>query len=248
MVIINTASEQELLRENGRIVALVHSELKKLIQPGITTMLLEKVAEEIIYNEGAIPVFKGYKGYNFCTCISVNEEIVHGKPSDKRVLKEGDIVSVDVGTYKWGYSGDACFTAAVGKISEEATKLIDTIWGALNGAVSIIKEGTTTGMLGNFINTYATSRGYGVVKEYIGHGIGKSLHMDPAIPNYGRDIDGIRLKAGMCICVEPLLCVGNSDNKTLNNGWTAVTKDESLAAHVEHQVIVHKNYGEVISI
>ena len=247
MVIIHTESDLNKLRENGRIVALIHQELKNLIRPGITTMYIEKIAEELIYSEGAIPGFKGYKGYKFCTCISIDDEVVHGLPSNKRILKDGDLISVDIGTYKEGFFGDAAFSVQVGNKTRIVQALIKASEGALNAAISNIKEGVTTGTIGRIIEEYSQSRGFFVVKNYIGHGIGRQLHMEPAVYNYGRDIDGIKLKAGMCICIEPMLCVDSAENYKLKDGWTVVTKNGKLSAHDEHQIIVHKNNAEIIT-
>lgn len=247
MVVVNTSSELAKLRESARIVAVVHRELKSLVEVGISTAELEAVAIEVIKQEGGVPAFMGYRGYPYALCCSLNNIVVHGFP-DVRKLEEGDIIGIDVGVLKDGYYGDAAFTVGVGEISQEATDLIDTAWGALNEAISIVKEGTTTGMIGNLINSYASNKGYGVVTNYIGHGIGRELHEEPSVPNYGRDIDGTRLKSGMCICIEPMITTGSSKNHRLLDGWTVVTDDGSLAAHVEHQIIVHKEYGEIISI
>lgn len=247
MVIIHTASALDKLRENGRIVALVHQELKKIVGPGITTLELNNLAEDIIIQEGALSAFKGYKGFPFCCCISINATIVHGFPSDKS-LEPGDIISVDVGTYKHGYYGDAAFTVGVGNIDKKKQDLIDVSQMALNGAISEAKEGVTTGTIGRVIESYATEYGYSVVKNYIGHGIGRDLHMEPAIHNFGRDVEGIKLKAGMCICIEPMLVDGPADNHRLSDGWTVVTNSGKLSCHVEHQVIIHKDHAEIITI
>ncbi|RLD07549.1 MAG: type I methionyl aminopeptidase [Chloroflexota bacterium] len=247
MVVVKTSSELELLRESARIVALVHEELKKRILPGITTAELEELTEEIIKQEGGVPAFKGYQGYPYAICTSLNNVIVHGFP-DARKLEEGDIIGIDVGVLKNGYYGDAGFTMGVGNISPEADKLIETSWLALNNALVAVQEGTTVGTLGRIINQTAQSEGFSVIKNYSGHGIGREMHEKPPIPNYGRDVDGIRLKVGMCICIEPMLCAGKADNHRLQDGWAVVTDDGSLACHVEHQIIVHKNYGEIISV
>lgn len=247
MVVIKTSSELGKLRESARIVAIVHEELKRRIVPGVTTNELEEVATWLIEQSGAVPAFKGYRGYPYALCCSLNNIVVHGFP-DVRKLEEGDIIGIDVGVLKDGYYGDAAFTVGVGKISQEATDLIDTAWEALYAALGAVKEGTTTGTLGNIIHSYASNIGYGVVTNYVGHGIGRELHEKPNIPNYGRDIEGVRLKAGMCICIEPMLTIGSPKNHRLSDGWTVVTDDGSLSAHVEHQIIVHKDHGEIISI
>jgi methionyl aminopeptidase len=245
MVVIHTSSELEKLRESGRIVALVHQELKKLIKEGITTLELDTVAKELIVACGGVPAFLGYRGFPFTICASVNEVIIHGFPNDRK-LKDGDVVSIDVGVIKNGFYGDAAFTMQVGEGTPEVQRLIEKSYDTLNEAVSVIKEGTTTGMVGRVIEEYAAFYGYSVVKNYIGHGIGRQLHMSPEIYNYGRDCEGIKLKAGMCICVEPMLCIGEADNFRLSDGWGVVTKDGSLNAHVEYQIIVHKDFAEVI--
>lgn len=247
MVIIHTSSELDKLRESARIVALVHRELKDMIAVGITTMDLEVKTREIIYKERGLPAFIGYRGFPYALCCSLNDVIVHGFP-DVRKLQEGDILGIDVGVLKNGCYGDAAFTIGVGKISKEDTALIKATEEALSNAVSVIREGVTTGTIGRIIEQHSLNKGYSVVREYGGHGIGVELHMEPSIPNYGRDIEGIKLKAGMCICVEPLLCIGSAKNHRLDDGWTVVTDDGFNAAHMEHQIIVHKEYGEIISI
>lgn len=247
MVVIHTSSELDKLREAGRIVALVHKEIKQLIKEGITTLELDELARVVIKREGGAPAFLGYKGFPFAICTSVNEVIVHGFPNARK-LKNGDLISVDVGCKKNGFFGDAAISCIVGKGAEETKKILDASEGALNVAINVIREGVTTGTIGRVIEEYSQSCGFYVVKNYIGHGIGRQLHMEPAIYNYGRDIEGIKLKAGMCICVEPMLCVGNSNNHRLDDGWTVVTDNNKLSCHVEHQIIVHKDHAEIITI
>jgi len=247
LVVTHTSSDLYKLRESGRIVALVHKELQKLVAPGISTLELDSVAEKIILAEGGVPAFKGYRGFPFCTCCSTNEVIVHGFPNVRK-LEDGDILSVDVGVLKDGFYGDAAFTVGVGSIDENKQDLIDVSQMALNGAILEAKEGVTTGTIGRVIESYATEYGYSVVKNYIGHGIGRDLHMEPAIHNFGRDIEGIKLKAGMCICIEPMLVDGPADNHRLSDGWTVVTDSGRLSCHVEHQVIIHKDHAEIITI
>lgn len=247
MVVVKTSSELNRLRESARIVALVHGELKKLIVPGVTTLELERVAKEIIRQEEGVPSFLGYKGYPHVICSSINEQIVHGFPNDRKLLS-GDVLSIDVGVLKDGYHGDAAFTVGVGTITKPTKKLIRASYKALDHAVSAVKEGTTVGTIGKIIEAYAVSEGYSVVKNYVGHGIGRDLHEEPAIFNFGRDVDGTMLKTGMCICIEPMLCSGSANNHRLLDDWTVVTDDNSLSVHVEHQIIVHKDHGEVISV
>ncbi|MBV5347779.1 type I methionyl aminopeptidase [bacterium] len=246
MVVVHSSSEQNKLREAGRIVALVHKELKQLIKVGISTLELDTVARDLIDREGGVPAFLGYKGFPFTICASVNRTIIHGFPNVRK-LEEGDIVSIDVGVKKEGYYGDAAFSMQVGEGTEEIQRLIDTSNNTLNEAINVIKAGVTTGTVGRIIEEYAASYGYSMVHNYIGHGIGRQLHMEPPIYNYGRDCDGIKLKEGMCICIEPMLCVGSSSNYRLPDGWSVVTEDGSMSAHVEHQVIVHKDYAEIIT-
>ena len=247
MVVIYTSSELEKIREAGKVVAKVHRELKKLVEPGITTSFLDKVAKELIEEAGCIPAFLGYQGFPYTICASVNEVIVHGFP-DVRKLQEGDLLSIDVGAIKEGYYSDAAFSCIVGEGTEESKQLLNASEEALNAAISVIKEGVTTGTIGRIIEEYSQSKGFYVVKNYIGHGIGRQLHMEPAIFNYGRDVEGIKLKAGMCICVEPMLCIESADNHRLDDGWTVVTNNGKPSCHVEHQIIIHKNHAEVITI
>ncbi len=246
-VIIHTSSELDKLREAGRIVGLVHKELKALIMPGVTTKELERVAIEIIAKEEGVPAFKGYKGYPHSICTSVNNEIVHGFPSN-RELKCGDVLSVDVGVLKENYYGDAAFTVIVDRpLKLNDLSLVLTTRMCLNRVISHIKEGVTVGSIGNLIESTAQEHGFEVVKNYIGHGIGRELHMTPAVYNYGKDSKGIVLKSSMVICCEPMLVSQGADNHTLEDGWTVVSSNGNNAAHVEAQIIVHKDYAEVIA-
>ena len=245
---VHTASSLDCLRENGRIVAKVHRELKKLIKPGISTMFLEDTAKEIIYGERAVPGFLGYKGYGYATCISLNEEIVHGAPSHTRFLEEGDLISIDVGTYLDGFFGDAARSWIVGQPkNEEDVTLLRATRECLNRAIQRAKSGITVGTLGEVIERHATKFGFYVVKNYIGHGIGRSLHMFPAVYNYKSDDEGIILKEGMVIAIEPMLVLDCADNYVLDNGWTVVTANGKNSAHEEHTVVIHKDYAEIIT-
>ena len=247
MLMINIESELVRLREAGRIVALVHRELKKEIKVGVTTLELNDLARAIIEHEGGESAFLGYKGFPATICTSINDVIVHGIPNNKK-LKDGDLISVDVGCKKEGFFGDAAFSVQVGNKTRMVQALIKASEGALNAAIEVIKEGTTTGTIGRVIEEYSQSCGFYVVKNYIGHGISKALHMEPAIYNYGRDIEGPKLKSGVCLCVEPMLCIDNANNHRLVDGWTVVTDNGKLSCHVEHQIIVHKDHAEVITI
>ena len=248
MLLVHSKSELEHLREAGRIVAKVHTTLKEIIKEGITTLDLNNIANDIIKQEHAEPAFLGYKGFPYSICTSVNEVIVHGFPSSY-VLKNGDLISVDVGCKKNGFYGDAAFSVIVGNQgNEEISRLLRTTKNALELAVNAIKEGVSTGTIGRLIEEYSRSCGFYEVRNYVGHGIGRELHMAPQIYNYGRDIDGVRLKAGMCICVEPMLCVGSAANHRLTDGWTVVTNNGKISCHFEHQIIIHKNHAEVITM
>ncbi len=249
MVIVHTSSELNKLRESARIVALVHSELKKIIVPGITTKYLEEVAIEIIAQEKGVPAFLGYKGYPSAICTSLNNEIVHGIPSDKRVLEFGDILSVDVGAIaSGGYYGDACFTVVVGGYTcKEDELLVDTSYACLKAAVSIIKDGVTTGMIGNIIERTAYYKGFDVVRNYMGHGISKELHCKPGICNFGKKSNGVRLLSNCCVCIEPMLVYRDASNHRLSDGWTVVTDNSHKAAHVEAQIIIKHDGCEVIA-
>jgi methionyl aminopeptidase len=246
--IVKTSTELELLRESGRVVGLIHTELKRLIKVGVNTKLLSDVTSDIISTNKGAPSFLGYRGYPNNICVSINEEIVHGFHNN-RVLKEGDVVSVDVGVYKDKYHGDAAFTVIVGEpLNERDVTLVEATQDCLDKAIKHTKAGITTGSIGRLIEDTALSYGFDVVRDYVGHGIGRELHEAPAIFNYGKDKDGLILKAGMVICVEPMLVVGKQYNHILDDGWTVVTNDGLNAAHCEHQIIVHKDYSEIITI
>ena len=249
MIIVKTSEEISKIRESSRIVALVHSELKKIIKPGINTLQLEILAEEIIKDNDAVPSFKGYKGYKHSICASLNEEIVHGFPSE-RILQEGDLLSVDVGVYKEGYHGDAAFTVYVGDSHYNLTQVhtINSVNGCLQKGIDVAREGNNTGEIGEAIEKWASTMGFNVVRNYIGHGIGKDLHEYPPIYNYGNTAEGVKLKAGMTICIEPMIVAGNADNEVLEDGWTIVTKDRSLSAHAEHTILITKDQPEILTI
>ena len=241
-------SEKEIgyIREASKIVACVHQELKKMIKPGVSLLELDKKAEEIILSKGGIPTFKGYNGFPSTICASVNDIMVHGIPTD-RTLKDGDIISIDVGVTKNGWNGDAAFTESIGEESKKIKLLIDVTRDALNESIKFAKPGITLGELGAFIESFATKNGFSVAKEFVGHGIGKDLHEDPLIPNYGFE-DGEVLKEGMTICIEPMFIDGK-DNLFIDSsdGWTVKTKHGGFATHVEHTIVIRKNGGEILS-
>lgn len=245
--IVHTSSGLVKLRESGRVVRLVHNELKKIIAPGVTTLELEEVAEEIIAKEGGVPSFKGYRGFPHSICASINEEIVHGFPSNRK-LNHGDVLTIDVGVFKEGYHGDAAFMELVGcPISVDDVSLVLASRICLNKAIEHLKEGVTLGSVGNIIESNAKFFGFDVVKNYCGHFIGKELHEIPQVLNFGRDEEGLVLKSGMCLCIEPMLVSNDAANHRLEDGWTVVTDNGNKASHVEAQVIIHKDHCEVIA-
>jgi len=241
-----TQSEISKIRHSNFIVATVHQKLKELIQVGITTEELDREAETVIEQLGGKPAFKGYKGFPYATCISVNDTIVHGFPS-KYLLKEGDLVSVDVGAVKSGHFGDSCFSVVVGE-NDEALRLVASAYDCLFSAISILKDGVTTGDIGSVIESTASNSGYDVVRDFVGHGIGCILHDLPHIKNYGKPKFGFTLKEGMVICIEPMLTIGSAESYKDKNGWEVRTKDGKLAAHVEHCVLITKNGYEILSL
>jgi len=247
MIILKSPQEIEKIRSAGKIVAETIEELKKWVHPGITTKELDRVAEEFIIKKGGVPAFKGYRGYPNTACISVNNEIVHGIPSE-RVLKEGDIVSIDLGVLLDGYYGDAALTLPVGRINNGAKRLLDVTETALYRAIEKTVIGNRVSDISYTIQSYVESAGYSVVREFVGHGIGRSLHEDPPVPNFGEPGKGPRLKIGMVLAIEPMVNMGASDLFILDNGWTAVTRDKSLSAHFEHTVAVTEGGPEILTV
>lgn len=240
-IAIKTPQEIEKMRKSGILLRQVHQAVSETVRPGATTMDLERVAEAKIRELGAVPAFKGYNGYPACLCTSVNDEVIHGIPSEKRVLSEGDVVSVDCGLVLNGYYSDAAVTYPVGRLSLEARKLLDVTKASLEQAIQEVHVGQTLGDIGAAVQGMCESEGFGVVREFVGHGIGKSMHEDPQVPNYGRRGKGTKLKAGMVLAIEPMINAGSADVKVLKDGWTAVTVDGSLSAHFEHTVAVTAN-------
>lgn len=246
MIVLKTPREIELLREAGRIVALVHEELKKAIVPGVTTKEIDKLAEKIIRDNNATPSFKGYGGFPGSVCTSVNEMVIHGIPG-KLKLKEGDIISVDVGACYQGYHGDSAWTYRVGKISEEAERLLKVTEESLYKGLEQAKPGNHIGDISAAIEDYVAKNGYTSPEDYTGHGVGSKLHEDPMVPNYGKKGHGPLLKVGMVIAVEPMVHIGKKDVKVLNDGWGVVTKDHSLAAHYEHTIVITNDGYEILT-
>lgn len=245
MIYLKTEEEIEYLREANQIVSRTFGEIAKYVAPGITTLELDRIAEECIRSQGAVPGFKGLYGFPGTMCISVNEAVVHGYPSNY-VLKEGDIVSCDCGAVIHGFNGDSTYTFPVGEISEEARKLLRTTKESLYEGIAKALPGNRIGDISNAIQTYCEKRGYSVVRELTGHGVGKKLHEDPAVPNYGRRGVGPLIKNGMVIAIEPMINQG-SKNVVFENGMECRTKDRKLSAHFEHSVAIHNDKADILS-
>ncbi|HEY2495638.1 MAG TPA: type I methionyl aminopeptidase [Candidatus Angelobacter sp.] len=241
---INCKSQAELgkMKRSGQIVRQVLDAVKTMVAPGVSTMDLENAAEEKIRELGAKPAFKGYHEYPCVLCTSVNNEIIHGIPSEKRVLKEGDIVSIDCGVVLDGYYGDSAITVPVGKsLTPELQKLLDVTETSLKKAIAEVRLGKTVGDVGAAVQEYVEANGFSVVREFVGHGIGTRLHEDPQVPNFGTRGHGTRLREGMVIAIEPMVNIGKPGTRVLDDKWTAVTEDGSYSAHFEHTVAVTRN-------
>lgn len=247
MITIKSMNEIEKMRQAGRLVALTHRELKKYIHPGITTKELDEHAEKFIRSFGAIPSFKGYNGFSGSVCTSVNEELVHGIPGPRKLI-EGDIISVDIGVYLEGFHGDSAWTYPVGKISAEAARLLEVTEASLFEGLSVLKAGVRLGDLGSRIQAVAEDAGFSIVQEYAGHGVGRELHEQPTIPNYGLAGRGLRLKSGMTLAIEPMVNMGSRFVHTLDDDWTVVTTDGSLCAHFEHTTLITEEGYEILTL
>jgi len=248
MIEIKTKEEIAKMKAAGKIVAEVLAVLRKLVKPGISTLELDKEAEKIIRARGATPCFLGYGGFPGSICASINEEVVHGIPREDRILKEGDIISIDTGARFDGFCGDAAVTVGVGRVSDTAKRLMDLTKKSLDLGLKRVKEGVHLGDVSNAVETFALLNNLGIVREYCGHGIGRNLHEEPAIPNYGKKGSGPVLKAGYALAIEPMLNAGKDGVETLADGWTVVTKDRMPSAHFEHTVIVTENGFEITTI
>ncbi len=231
----------------SQIVVKALMAVKGVLSPGITTGEIEKIAEEIIYSEGGTPTFKGYRGYPASLCVSVNDEVVHGIPSLERKLNQGDIVSIDIGVTCQGYIGDAAITLPVGKVSEGAIRLMRVTEQALYAGIEMARPGNRLTDISHAIQAHAEAAGYGVVRAFVGHGVGKSLHEEPQVPNFGPPGKGPRLKAGMTLAIEPMVTEGNYHVVILDDGWTARTRDGRLSAHFEHTVHITDNGPEILT-
>jgi methionyl aminopeptidase len=246
MIICKSETELKLMRKAGRIVAETHRLLAKSIQPGITTKELDKIAEDYILAQGAVPSFKGYNGFPGSICVSVNDELVHGIPGQRK-LSEGDIISIDIGAQYQGYHGDSAWTYPVGKISETAQKLLDVTERSLYAGLEIAKPDVRLYTISHAIQKCIEDEGFSVVREYVGHGIGSSLHEEPQIPNYGLPERGPRLRQGMVLAIEPMVNVGERFVKTLEDNWTVVTVDGSICSHFEHTIAITADGFEILT-
>jgi len=246
MVILKSRQEIEKMRQSNVLVAVILEELKKKIKPGVKTIELDRLSEELALKKGARPAFKGYRGYPYSLCTSVNSEVVHGMPSE-RELKEGDIVSLDFGILRGGYYGDAAVTLPVGEITPAAKRLLRVTEEALYRGIEEVRAGNRIGDVSAAIQGHVEAAGFSVVRDLVGHGIGKSLHEDPQVPNYGTSGRGIELKSGMVFAIEPMVNEGTYRVDILRDGWTVVTADGKLSAHFEHSVAVTDNGPDILS-
>lgn len=246
MIHLKTIEEVEILRENAILVSKTLAEVGKMVAPGVTTKALDQRAEEFIRDNGAVPGFKGYDGFPATLCISVNETVVHGIPDDY-ALKEGDIVSVDCGTIYKGFFGDSAYTFPVGQIDEKTALLLETTKKALARGAEQAVEGNRVGDIGHAVQDYCEARGFSVVRELVGHGLGRDMHEDPLVPNYGKAGTGKRLKEGMVICIEPMINMGKKDVYQREDGWGIVTEDGQKSAHFEWTVAVKSGKPDILT-
>ena len=247
MIYYKTAEEIELLRENNMLVSRALAEVGKHIKPGVTTLALDRIAETFIRDHGAVPGFLGYNGFPNSLCISVNEQVVHGIPSDKQVLQEGDIISVDCGTIMKGFYGDSAYTFAVGEIAPDVQRLLDVTKEALHKGVAQVKIGNRIGDIAHAVQEHAETNGFSVVRELVGHGLGRNMHESPEVPNYGARGRGPLLKEGLVICIEPMINMGSRQVVFERDGWTVRTRDKKPSAHYEFAVAVTRNGADVLS-
>lgn len=247
-VTIKTAREIELMREAGRLLEIVHNQLGEFIKPGITTLDIDRLGEKLIRNLGCTPNFLHYNGYPASICVSVNDEVVHGIPNKRRVLQEGDIVSLDAGLIYKGYHSDAARTYAVGSVSKEAQQLIDVTRQSFFEGIKFARAGNHLNDISTAISAYAEKFGYGVVRDLVGHGIGTHLHEDPQIPNYPQKRRGIRLVPGMTLAIEPMINIRRADVEWMDDEWTVVTQDGTLSAHYENTVLITDGEPEILTL
>ena len=248
MIIIKSRQEIDIMRESGKVTGYVLNTLADFIKPGMSTMDVDRYVEETITKNKMVPTFKGYGGFPGSACVSINEEVVHGIPDKKRIIQEGDIVSVDVGSTYKGYVSDAARTYAVGKVDPEAQRLIDVPRESFFEGIKFAREGYRLTDISHAIQVYAESAGFSVIRDFVGHGVGRELHEDPQIPNYGKPGKGPRLVSGMVFAIEPMICQGDYEVDTLLNNWTVVTADGKLAAHYENTVVINDGEPELLTL
>ncbi len=255
MVTIKSKKEIEHMKEACKVVAIMYQEIEKKIKPGMTTWEVDQIAEQLMKDLGAIPAEKGYnpgiKGippYPASICISINDEVIHGVPSKNKIIKDGDIVSIDTVALKNGYNGDAARTFMIGNVSKDARRLVEVTKQAFFEGIKYAKPGYRIGDISHTIGEYVKSQGYSVVREFQGHGIGKAMHEDPGIPNYGKAGRGIRLEQGMTLAIEPMVIQGKPDILELDDGWTIITEDGSLSAHYENTILITEKEPEILTI
>ncbi|GHT35075.1 methionine aminopeptidase [Bacteroidia bacterium] len=247
MIYLKTDEEIELMRLANQLVGKTQAELAKHIKSGVTTLQLDKIAEEFIRDNGAYPAFLGYNGFPNSICASVNEQVVHGIPSSQTVLNEGDIISVDCGTVLNGFVGDSAYTFCVGEVSEDVKRLLKTTKESLYLGIQQAVEGKRIGDISSAVQSHCESNGYSVVRELVGHGIGHKMHEDPEVPNYGRRGRGPLLRNGMCICIEPMINMGSKNVVFERDGWTVRTKDRKWSAHFEHCIAIRSTGPQILS-
>lgn len=247
MIFLKTDDEIEVLRENNLIVAKALAEVAKLIAPGVSTLDLDKRVEEYIRDNGAVPSFLNYNGFPNSICASINEQVVHGIPSAKTILKDGDVISIDCGAYKNGFHSDSAYTFCVGDVKEEVRLLLQTTKESLYLGIEQAVEGKRIGDIGFAVQQHCEKNGFSVVREMVGHGVGRHLHEEPEVPNYGRRSNGLKLKSGMVIAVEPMVNLGSRDILIERDGWTCRTVDRKPSAHFEHTIAIRKGKADILS-
>jgi methionyl aminopeptidase len=247
MIQYKTKAEIEIMRESCLLVGKAHAEAAKVMKAGMTTMAINNIVEEFVTDNGGKPSFLNYNGFPFATCISMNQAVVHGFPGNA-IIKEGDIVSLDIGIYKNGFHGDSAYTYAIGEVSAEVKQLLKVTKESLYIGIEKARHGNRVGDIANAIQEYTEKKhGYGVVRELVGHGLGRKMHEDPQVPNYGKRGTGAKLKEGMVLAIEPMINLGVKDVIHLNDGWTVLTKDNKFSAHYEHDVCITKGDPDILS-
>lgn len=244
---LKSPADLERMRRAGRLAAQVLDAVGRAVAPGVTTKDLDRLAEKFIRDAGGVPTFLGYRGYTASICASINEEVVHGIPHPKRVLRDGDIVGIDVGATLGGFVGDTAATFPVGRISAEAEKLLQSTRDSLDQGIAATRAGNRLGDISSAIQSVVESRGYSVVRDFVGHGIGRNMHEEPSVPNYGTAGTGLRLEVGLVVALEPMVNVGTWRVQVLKDGWTVVTEDNRLSAHFEHTVAITENGPEILT-